>query len=408
VEIALRLEEQVAEEFTSAVARRAVELRQASKVLLDDPSPDAMAAVLGGFNALVVDMLDEVSPLPAACHWKLARQYSDIAANLAGPKPAENQGFRDLPRMLMDLGWVQARLEEMAAAAGVDLGRTPAGRGFSRTTAKRWMSRCNRSQEGQLCAALDHLQHGVESRLRQVWFLRRSEGEEASPPRMYLRAHADLYPGLSTSLSEARFSLEVAKLKGLALGLQLAEFALCFESAEWIANYAFSYLLPPAPCDWPIRQASQMSRLLESRLSRWYFYAFGHRLEPLEMTSGVLRIGRPLFYERIAAHALLEYSLLQGVAFSRQAAPFYVDALAVLEREFQTLFDGYLLRLLYYPRLKAPQGWCGYLSALHALHYGKQAPEELEAFRHVFLARRGLRTTLEILYRTVESHSALN
>jgi hypothetical protein len=126
------------------------------------------------------------------------------------------------------------------------------------------------------------------------------------------------------------------------------------------------------------------------------------------MTSGVLRIGRPLFYERIAAHALLEYSLLQGVAFSRQAAPFYVDALAVLEREFQTLFDGYLLRLLYYPRLKAPQGWCGYLSALHALHYGKQAPEELEAFRHVFLARRGLRTTLEILYRTVESHSALN
>ncbi len=398
----------MAQEFTKALARRAVELRQASKVLLDDPSPDAMATVLRGFNALVVEMLHEVSPLPESCQWRLARQYSDIAAHLAGPRPAENQGFRDLPRMLAGLPWVQAHLAEMAAAADVDLARTPAARGFSRTSAKRWVSRSNRGGEGQMCAALDHLQHGVEYRLRQVWFLRRSGGEDVSPPRMYLCAHADLFPELSASLTEPRFALEVAKLKGLALGLQLSEFALCFESAEWIANYAFTYLLPPAPCDWPIRQASQLSRLLESRLSRWYFYAFGHRLEPLEMTSGVLRIGRPLFYERIAAYALLEYSLLQGIAFSRQAAPFYVDALTVLEREFQMLFDGYLLRLLYYPRLKAPRGWCDYLSALHALHYEQRPPEELEAFRHVFLARRGLHSTLEILYRTVESHSALN
>lgn len=398
----------MAGEFTNLLARRAVELRQASKVLLDDPSPDAMATVLRGFNTLVLEMLHELSPLPAACQWKLARQYSDIAAHLAGPKPAENQGFRDLPRMLAGLPWIHSQLEEMAAAADVDLARTPAGRGFSRTSAKRWVSRSSRGGEGQLCAALDHLQHGLEYRMRQVWFLRRSEGEDVSPPRMYVCAHSDLFPELHTVLNESRFSLEVAKLKGLALGLQLSEFALCFESAEWIANYAFTYLLPPAPCDAPIRQASQLSRLLESRLSRWYFYAFGHKLEPLEMTSGVLRIGRPLFYERIAAHALLEYSLLQGIAFSRQAAPFYVDALTVLEREFQVLFDGYLLRLLYYPRLKAPKGWCDYLSALHSLHYEHKTPEELEAFRHVFLARRGLHSTLEILYRTVESHSALN
>lgn len=408
LDTALRLEDLMAMEFSNATARRGVELRQASKLLLEEPSPEAMALVLGAFNELVLAAERELRPRETACHWRLARQYSDIAAHLAGPKPAENQGFRELPRMLAQLSWIDARLRGMAAEAGLEYARTPAARGFSRTPAKRWVSRVNRYGMAQLCGALDHLQHGVEYRQRQVWFLRRSEGEEASPSRMFLCAHADLYPALSAAVDEGRFSLEVAKLKGLALGLQLPEFAMCFESAEWMANYAFTYLLPPSPSDWPMRGAAELRRLVEARLSRWYFHAFQHKLEPLEMTSGVLRIGRPLFYERIAAYALLEYSLLQGVAFTRASAPFYVEALTVLEREFQTLFDGYLLRLLYYPRLKAPQGWCDYLSALYALHYEEKPPEELEAFRHVFLARRGLHSTLEILYRTVESHSALN
>ncbi len=408
LDIALRLEELVAFEFSASLSGYAVELRQASKVLLDSPSPEAMALVLRCFLTLNLEMMHELSPLPASCQWKLARQVMDVAAHVAGPKPAENQGFRELPRMLAEMPWMAACLHQMAAAADVDPARLPVSRGFARTSAKRWMSRANRSGEGQLCAALDHLQHGVEFRSRQVWFLRRTENGEPSAPEVYAAAHADVFPGLNIGLTEPKLSLEVAKLKGLALGLQLPEFALCFESAEWMANYALTYLLPPAPGDQPVRQASQLKALHQCRLSRWYFCAFSHKLEPLEMVSGVLRIGRPLFYERVAAYALMEYSLLQGIAFTRHAAPFYVDALAVMEREFELLFDGYLLRLLYYPRLKAPEGWCEYLTALHALHYGPKPPEELEAFRHVFLARRGLHSTLEILYRTVESHSALN
>jgi hypothetical protein len=162
------------------------------------------------------------------------------------------------------------------------------------------------------------------------------------------------------------------------------------------------------PSDWAVRDVDALKRLLWSRLSRWYFCAFDHKLEPLEMGAAVLRIGRPLFYERVASHALLEYSLLQGIAIARQAAPFYLHAMAALEQEFTLLFDGYLLRILYYPRLKTPQGWCDYLSALQELHYGAGPSEELDAFRHVFLARRGLRSTMEILYRTIESHSAVN
>ncbi len=405
---ALRLETAVGNSFSAAPAARVVALRHATKSLVEEPSPDAMAAVLHEFNGLIVELFSEVGSKSAACEWRLARQYSDIASHLAGPKPAENQGFRELPRMLAESRWMRGQFEELVGVCDLSLARTPVSRGFSKTAAKRWMTRANRKGEGQLCSALDHLQQGVEYRQRQVWLLRRADGEERSLPYLYVLAHGEIFPDFHISLSEQRLALEIAKLKGLALGLQLPEFAICFESAEWISNYAFSYLLPPSPADSPVRQGSQLSQVLASRLSRWYFCAYSHRLEPLEMAAAVLRIGRPLFYERVAAHALLEYSLLQGIAFSRASAPFYVDALAVLEREFHLLFDGYLLRLMYYPRLKTPQGWCDYLEALHALHYRNDEPEGLDAFRYAFLARRGLRSTLEILYRTVESHSALN
>ena len=405
---AQRLEDTVSAEFSMSLAKRSVALRLATRLLVEEPSPDAMATLLVEFQGMVVEMGRELRPHPQASEWHMARQFSEVSDHLAGPKPAENQGFIELPKMLLNCDWVQQEFEKLAGASDLLLAKSPVARGFSKVAAKRWMKRAAKSGHGQLCAAIDFLQNGIEFRARQVWYLRRTDGEERSLSHLYACAQADLFPDFHGNLREHSLALEVAKLKGLALGLQISEFNLCFETAEWMAQYALNYLVPPAPTDWAIRQPGQLSYLLKSRMSRWYFYCFEHRLEPLEMAASVLRIGRPLFYERVAAHALLEYSILQGIAFTRASAPFYLEALAALEREFSLLFDGYLLRHLHYPRLKTPQGWLGYLRALHDLHFQGGNDEELEAYRHVFLTRRGLRSTMEILYRTTESHSALN
>lgn len=405
---AQRLEDAVSSELSKSLAQRSVALRLTTKLLLEEPSPDAMALLLVEFQGLLVEMTRELRPHPEASEWHMARQFSEISEHLSGPKPAENQGFVELPRMLLSCDWVQEEFSKLAGAADVGLGKCPVARGFSKASAKRWMKRVGKAGYGQLSAAIDFLQNGIEFRARQVWYLRRTEGEDRSLAHMYVCAQADLFPDFHGALREHGLALEVAKLKGLAMGLQISEFSLCFETAEWMAQYALNYLVPPAPSDWGIRQPGQLSYLLRSRLSRWYFCCFEHRLEPLEMVASVLRIGRPLFYERVAAHALLEYSLLQGIAFTRGAAPFYLEALGALEREFSLMFDGYLLRHLHYPRLKTPQGWLGYLHALHDLHFQGGNDEDLEAYRHVFLTRRGLRSTMEILYRTTASHSALN
>jgi hypothetical protein len=398
----------VTELFSANLARRGVAFRLASRLLVEEPSPDSMSEVLAEFGTLAADAVREIRRTPTGARWRLARHYSEICDHLASPAPAENQSFRDLPGMLAGSPWLKAEFARLAKPAKLDPTRSVFSRGFGRSTGQRYGRSAGRTAHGQLGNTLEHLLRGIETRARQVWHLRRSDGEDRSLNWFYAQAHADMFPDFRQHPDENRLALEVAKLKGLALGLQLPEFALCYESSDWMAHYALSYLLPPAPDRWPVHQACHLERVLRSRLTRWYFQPFDHDLEPLEVTATVLRMGRPLFYERVAAHALLEYSLLQGVAFQRSAAPFYMEAVAMLEREFCQLFDGYLLRLLYYPKLKAPQGWCDYLAALYGLHFGGTPSEELEAFRFSFLSRRGLKSAVEILYRIAGSHGAPN
>lgn len=408
VDASLLLEDAVAREFSATLAKRAVALRLASRVLVEDPAPETMALMLHEFGGLVADLSKECSSRPGAAEWSFARQYSDLVEHINSPRPEENQGFVRLPALLEQSQWLQTRLEMKAAAAGLDFGATPASEGLDKAAAKRWMRRAGARLSGRLCSMLDELQGALEYRSRQVWFLRRSGNEERSLPQMYIFGHTDLFPDVHSALSETSIALEVARLQGLAQGLQLPDFALCLESAEWMSQYALSFLLPPAPEEWSARSSSSLARLLNGRLSRWYFCAFDHKLEPLEMAATVLRVGRPLFYERVAAHALFEYSLLQGVSFTRHAAAVWLEIQSGLERDFQALFDGYLLRLLHYPRLRTPEGWCGYLEALDALHFGGGTDPEFQEFRHEFLKRRGLHSSLDILFRTAASHSAIN
>lgn len=408
VDASLLLEDSVGREFSASLAKRAVALRLASRVLVEDPAPETMALVLNEFGSLVADLASECRRRPGAAEWSFARQYNDLVEHLNSPRPEENQGFVRFPAMLEQSQWLQTRLEMKAAAAGLDIDATPAAEGLDKDVAKRWMRRAGARLSGKLCTMLEELQGAVEYRSRQVWYLRRSGSEERSLPQMYIFGHTDLFPDVHSALSETSIALEVAKLQGLALGLQLPDFALCLESAEWMSQYALSFLLPPAPEEWSVRSSTTLSRLLSGRLSRWYFCAFDHKLEPLEMAATVLRVGRPLFYERVASHALFEYSLLQGVSFTRHAASSWLEIQSGLERDFQALFDGYLLRLLHYPRLRTPEGWCDYLEALDALHFGGGHEAEFLEYRHDFLKRRGLHSVLDILYRTAASHSAIN
>lgn len=391
-----------------ATGSPAMPLLEATGELLREPSADSMANVLHLFGALIVELNRHVHRNGVGAEWNFARQVADLAEHIAKPRPAENQEFTDLPRLLMETDWLQRRLAHAAHSAGVDLDRTPTARALDRAAGKRWLKRLARQPEGKLCATLDHLLGGVEYRTRQVWVLRRSEAEEQSLTQMYIFGHVDLFPQFHSPLSENSFALEVAKLKGLAHGLQLQDLAYCFDSADWIAQYALSFLLPPSPTHWPVRGLSGLDRLLAGRLSRWYFCAFDHRLAPLEMAATVLRTGRPLFYERVAAHALLEYSLLQGVPLTRASAGAYLEVQAGLEIEFQSLFDGFLLRLLHYPQLRNPEGWRDYLVALDALHYDGSPSDRFLDFRRQFLHRRSLESSIEILYRATESRSALN
>ncbi|MGC8758800.1 MAG: hypothetical protein ACP5VC_02475 [Bryobacteraceae bacterium] len=87
------------------------------------------------------------------------------------------------------------------------------------------------------------------------------------------------------------------------------------------------------------------------------------------------------------------------MSFEPEYLGIYLDAIRVLEFQFQTHFEGYLLRLYAIPRLKNPGSWCWYFDALRRLHNAEIPLPELDEFRQDFLRRRAFHKASGLLYR---------
>jgi hypothetical protein len=404
---AAALEDGVCRDFSLALAKRAVSLRLALKALVREPAPETLAFVLRELDQLTRGLEPELARRQDGRAWLLARQLNDIARHMVKPNSAENPGFRRLPEMLEACDWVRGEVSRAQELAALALPADLHGRLFRRHAVRRWFERESQTPAGALFMRLEAIRNDIEFRARQIWFMRKAGPEEPQLPSIYVWAHDDLFPTLRHGLSAEVLGADVARLRALTLEYNLPDIALCLEAPEWLAQYAMNYLMPPAPDEWAVEQGAELERVLDGRLSRWYFYAFAHRLDPLEMTASVLRIGRPLFYERRVAHALLEYSLLQGFSLTVPSAAVYLEAIASLEREFLVLFDGYLMRHAHYPSLRTPEGWRDYLEALTALHYRGGSSPRLAEFREAFLKQRALRSPIELLYRTTSGHGSI-
>lgn len=184
----------VTELFSASLARRGVAFRLASKLLVEEPSPDSMSEVLAELGRLAADGAREIRRTPTGARWRLARHYNEICTHLSTPSPAENQSFHELPDMLAGSGWLKAEFARLARPAKVDIHRSGLTESFDRARARRYARSADRSAQGQIAATFDHLLRLIETRSRQVWHLRRSGGEERSPNWFYLQAHADMFP----------------------------------------------------------------------------------------------------------------------------------------------------------------------------------------------------------------------
>lgn len=390
------------------LALSASELHGAALDLIDSPSPASMASVLSWFLRLLHSYRDMVREEPECVFWRLAAQYCDVAANLSQPAPAENRSFEDLPQMLASLPWVTDFLLRLAHAANLAPGQ-PQDQlaSFSPMLGRRLLHRAERTRGGAFLNQTLRIQRGLENRLRQVWLLVQFRETEPAAVDLYAAAHCSLFPAFQPSLSSARVEQEMQRLEGLAQALDLPQVAECFESPEWMAHYALMHFMPPDPAMWTPQSREHYDRLLHGRVARWYTYPFLYRLAPMEYAATVLRLGRPLFYERAVAHALLEYALFQPAAFEPSRLGHYLDAVRVLDYQFQMFFEGFLLRQAYYPRLKEPRGWCEYLDALQRLHRGEVPLPELHPFRREFLRARGLSGVEDLLCRLSGSPNSL-
>lgn len=392
-------------EVLSTPHRRPVEilaeqLQEAAVQLVAFPSPETMAELLGWFLVVLNACREEIRSEPGAILWRLGTQYVEAAEGLAQSASPADASFRRLPALLAGLPWVEKQLAAMERAGNLP---GPAGarlRRFDPAAGHALLREARRSEAGAFWAAAHRLQNRLESRMREVWLLREFRDGDPGPLDLYAAAHRGLFPAFQPGPDACGVASQMGRMAALAAAAELPEIAACLESPAWLAQYSIQHLMPPDPPRWAPRFLEQFDRLLLGRVSRWYLYAFLHRPEPLELAATVLRLGRPQYYERTAAQALLEYGLLMTASvLEPERLGHYLDACRVLEFQFQLHFEGYLLRLFAAPKLKTPEGWCWYFDALRRLHNGEMPLPELEEFRRDFLARRGCASAAALLCR---------
>lgn len=398
-ECAAEVEAELGGGRNKVLAHFARDLHESAGRLAETPSPRTMTTFLASFLSLLDTYRDTVRSENGAVFWRLAAQYSDVARNLSGPAPAENQSFVRLPLMLASMPWVTDFLVHLSRTVHLSTAEEDELETFSPALAGQLLRRAQQTPEGAFLAQALRIQRGLENRLRQVWLLEQFQNGDPSPLDLYAAAHSSLFPVFQPSLQVQRLEQEIRQLGALASALDLPEIAGCFDSPEWLAHYAILHLTPPDPGCWRPRVLDHYERLLYGRVSRWFSYPFLHRLEPMEIVATVLRLGRPPFYERPTAHAMLEYALIEGVTFDASRFGFYYDTMRVLNYQVQLYFEGYLLRLAFYPRLKEPQGWCEYLDALQRMHNGQVPLPELHSYRREFFRARNLGGTEDLLCR---------
>ncbi len=376
-----RLMEVAAESFPAdaRVPHAAVQLDGAVSALKLQPTHENALTLIRRLEDVTVELRRELECVAAARAWYAERELRNLTGALfefCGAAP--DAQWLSLPERIDAIPVVHQRKREFVRElrqAGCDR------RGLAR-------------QDGaRLAGSIEKLRNTLEYRARELWVAVRSGGGERdfSVQELYAWSWSDLLAGASVSAGDVERA--AARCREVACRLGLGEIAEFFEPPERICQYALNYLIAPAPLYWRFDSPPRAASFLNGQISRWYFRPFRHTIRPLELLPPVLRAGRPLYYERPVAHALLQYQLVQAHLPPSKA---YFEILGVLERNFAVLFEAYLLRVACLTRLKSAEAWSGYLEGLLRIHFGEGGGAAL--WEQEFTLERGLASAHQVLF----------
>ncbi|MFN3326400.1 MAG: hypothetical protein ACK5AZ_23125 [Bryobacteraceae bacterium] len=368
---------------------------------LQQTTPAGQARFIRQFSRLVTSLIDEMRDWKSVEAHVSAFELAELAAsaeNLAEER--DDLGFFEFSR---DLARIK-KVREACRALPVEVRNDDfANNSVFRRATESWIEDTALDAAAYLFHTLAQLQPAIEARARQSWFVARREyAEDPGMADLYVWAWRDVLPPLQ--LTPGRLNAMLVRTASVCERLRLEDMAPVAHQPQALLHYGLNYLLPPAPDAWTIQSVPDLRRLLSGQISRWYFCPFEHELRPLEATAAVLRLQRPLLYEKVVAHAMLQYAIFQSLPLSRELGPIQLELMAELETNFELLLDGYLLRVAYMAKLATPADWRSYIDALLNLHFhGQRAPIVTEA-RTLYLRERGLpesRAILEEMTREV-------
>ena len=244
----------------------------------------------------------------------------------------------------------------------------------------------------ELCASMWEVRPVLETQLRGAWYFTLAQGRSVVD---LTETYEAMWTTLIRGFTRPDCERAAASASHLARSAGLEEVEAYGADPEAVFYYGLDNLLPHAPRSGELNGDGTWEPFLAQQLSRWYFRPFRRRLQPLDVVRGVLRAGRPLYYERILAHTLVEYFLVKQ-AWPEHRSSAAGDRLQTLASHLELLQIGYLLGRDWSGRLKQPSDWLGYLAVLTRLHCGATSAD-LDRWRRELIAPAGMRSLHDML-----------
>jgi hypothetical protein len=206
------------------------------------------------------------------------------------------------------------------------------------------------------------------------------------PVLAYVRYWDDLLGMNFTSSSYETWAGSASAALG-ACGLdEAADYA---SDTHRLASYAVGNLLPHIVADECPGPLDAVIELLERQLARWYFEP--EALTPVVLAARVLFAGRPFYYERIIAHAVVQHQIFhEAVAHSFESEL----VLAHSEEYLARLIGGYAIRRRWAESRKSPAEYTRCIADLVEVHYGCLRPRDREQARKVLALLPGAGVTV--------------
>jgi tetratricopeptide (TPR) repeat protein len=346
-----------------------------------EASPGASAALkfFIQLDSTMLQIENDMAGSVFARAWWTGQRLAEVASAIEKFDAESDSQWQNFPETVCCLGAMRSGMHELSEFLALPVSEEIGGFDQLLELLKTSQEKLNTEVAAGLCSTIWHTRPKMDRQMQNLWYLTHgarvfkpsyldaSDQTDVDDAEAYAWMWNDLLINARIFVTPEICNAAAERARTTASNAGLDDVAEWVSDSKRLMSYGLSNILPPAPMPWRLSSAVEIETFLKNELARWYFRPYRFELQPLDLIEAVVRLRRPLYYERLLAHSLLQFHLLQ-TCLSAEVEAGYLNVLVTLAKSIDVFLAGYQLRIASIPKLKGVAGWAEYLESLVRIH----------------------------------------